>query len=442
MSERVLVVDDDPHMALAMCRVLERDGFAVDSVCSGEQALSALARRCYAVVVTDLRMPGLDGHGLLGRARAVAPSTGVVVVTAHGTVPSAVSCLRDGAINYLTKPFSPEQLVAAVEEAARRRAAAGGPRGSDVEIVAEDPATMAAVELAMRAAPSDVTVLLEAESGAGKEVFARLIHRESSRRAGPFVAVNCAALPRELLEAELFGHRKGAFTGALRDRRGHFEAASGGTLLLDEIGEMSPDLQARLLRVLQEREVQPVGSETPVRVDVRVVAATHRDLREEVARGRFREDLYYRLRVLAIRIPPLRERPRDVEPLAIRFAQRFAGPEARLTRAALDKLRAHLWPGNVRELQNAIERAAILSGGAVLDAEHIALEPAPRRDAEPAPLPASLEEAERETIRRVLLTTRGNRAEAAAALGISPRTLRHKLKQYRDAGAPILEASR
>lgn len=441
MPDRVLVVDDDPHMALAMCRVLERRGFAVDSVSSGEQALGALARRSYAVVVTDLRMPGLDGHGLLGRARAVAPSTGVVVVTAHGTVPSAVSCLREGALNYLTKPFSPEELLAAVEEAARRRGVGRGPRASDVEIVAEDPATIAAVELAMRAAPSDVTVLLEAESGAGKEVFARLIHRESGRRAGPFVAVNCAALPRELLEAELFGHRKGAFTGALRDRRGHFEAASGGTLLLDEIGEMSPDLQARLLRVLQEREVQPVGSETPVPVDVRVVAATHRDLRGEVARGRFREDLYYRLRVLAIRIPPLRERPRDVEPLAVRFARRFAGPEARLTRAALEKLRAHPWPGNVRELQNAIERAAILAGGSVLDAEHIVLEPAPHRDAEPLALPARLEEAERETIRRVLLAT-GNRAEAAAALGISPRTLRHKLKQYRDAGAPILEASR
>jgi DNA-binding NtrC family response regulator len=440
MPESVLVVDDDPRMALAMRCALERGGFAVDTAGSGEQALAALSRRSYSVLVTDLRMPGLDGYGLLARVRATAPSTGVVVVTAHATVPSAVACLKDGAVNYLVKPFSPGELQRAVEEAARIRARRSGREAPDTDLVAEDPATIAAVELAVRAARSDVTVLLEAESGAGKEVFARLIHRESRRRGGPFVAVNCAALPRELLEAELFGHRKGAFTGAVRDRRGHFEAASGGTLLLDEVGEMSPDLQARLLRVLQEREVQPVGSETPVPVDVRVVAATHRDLREEVARGRFREDLYYRLRVLAIRIPPLRERPRDIEPLARRFAERFAGPNVHLTEAALEKLRAHPWPGNVRELQNAIERAAILAGGGSLEAEHIVLEPAPRPDSE-KPSSMSLEEAEREAIRRVLLSTRGNRAQAAAALGISPRTLRHKLKQYRDAGMPILEAS-
>jgi two-component system response regulator FlrC len=327
-----------------------------------------------------------------------------------------------------------------VAQATRRGAQAPTPENPD--IVAEDPATQAAMELALRAARADVTVLLEAESGAGKEVFARLIHRESPRREGPFVAVNCAALPRELLEAELFGHVKGAFTGALRDRKGHFEAADGGTLLLDEIGEMSPDLQSRILRVVQDHMVQPVGSETITRVNVRLVAATNRNLREEVAAGRFREDLYYRLRVLPIRIPPLRERPADVEPLATRFARLFGGPEACMTPAALRLLLGHTWPGNVRELQNAIQRATILAGDGPIDVQHLDLEPSLRPIDGAIAAPLSLDGAERDTIRRILEKTRGNRTEAAAALGISPRTLRHKLKQYRDGGAPLAEPAR
>ncbi len=436
MSERILVVDDEPQMALAMERVLSREGHAVDRVSGGEDALRALARAPYGVVVTDLRMPGMSGHELVQRVRALSPSSRVVVVTAFATVESAVSCVRDGAVDYLTKPFSPEALTRTVEAALARGSRRQAPADA-ADLVAEDPATLRTVELALRAARSDVTVLLEAESGAGKEVFARLIHRESPRAAGPFVAVNCAALPRELLEAELFGHCKGAFTGALRDRRGHFELADGGTLLLDEIGEMSPDLQSRLLRVLQDQVIQAVGSETQLRVDVRVVAATNKNLREEVAAGRFREDLYYRLRVMPLRIPPLRERPGDVEPLASRFARIYGGPTATLTRAALRRLAEHTWPGNVRELQNALQRAAILAGSGPIDAAHLDLEPALRpKDA--APLAGrSLEDAERETIRRILAETRGNRAEAAAALGISPRTLRHKLKQYRDAGTPL-----
>jgi two-component system response regulator FlrC len=325
-----------------------------------------------------------------------------------------------------------------VDEALKKGVAAG-PAPADEDLIAEDPASRATVDLALRAARTDVTVLLEAESGAGKEVYARLVHRESKRAAGPFVAVNCAALPRELLEAELFGHVKGAFTGAHRDRKGHFESADGGTLFLDEIGEMTPDLQARLLRVLQDHVVQPVGGETSLRVDVRVVAATHRNLREEVGRGRFREDLYYRLRVLPIRIPPLRERPGDIAPLAQRFARLYAGPDAALTEDALALLHAHAWPGNVRELQNALQRAAILAMGEPIDASLLHLEPSLRKDA-PAREEAGdpLEDAEREAIRTVLRKTGGNRAEAAAALGISPRTLRHKLKQYRDAGSPLV----
>jgi two-component system response regulator FlrC len=307
--------------------------------------------------------------------------------------------------------------------------------------VAEDPATCAVLELARRAASADVTVLLEAESGAGKEVFARLIHRESRRGAGPFVAVNCAALPRELLEAELFGHTRGAFTGAHRDRRGHFRAADGGTLLLDEIGEMNTDLQARLLRVLQDRIVQPIGAETATRVDVRVIAATNCNLRQEVAAGRFREDLYYRLRVLAIRIPPLRERPADLEPLAARFAREFGGPRARLTERAVARITAHRWPGNVRELENAVQRAVIMAGDGPIDAEHLELEPSPH-DELVVDDGRSLDDAERAAIFRVLGETAGNRTEAAAALGISPRTLRHKLQRFRDDGIAVPEFRR
>ncbi len=440
MPERILVVDDEPQMALAMERVLRRRGYEVDTASGGEEAVAAFSRRQYDLVVTDLRMPRLDGHELVKRIHALCPSTRVVVVTAYATVESAVSCVRDGATDYLQKPFSPEALERAVADALRGGSGRGA--GDEPDIVAEDPSTVAAVELAMRAARSDVTVLLEAESGAGKEVFARLIHRESRRASGPFVAVNCAALPRDLLEAELFGHRKGAFTGALRDRKGHFEAADGGSLFLDEIGEMSADLQARLLRVVQDQVVQPVGSEAPVRVNVRVIAATHRNLREEVAAGRFREDLYYRLHVLPITIPPLRERAADVEPLAMRFARTYAGPGARITPEALARLKAHTWPGNVRELQNALQRAAILAGESPIDTTHLDLEPALRTPATSTEEGLSLEGAEREAIRKILERTRGNRSEAAAALGISPRTLRHKLKRYRDSGAPLVGPAR
>jgi two-component system response regulator FlrC len=439
--DRILIVDDESSMALAMQQVLARHGFEADTAPDGREALSVLAREPYALVITDLRMPGMDGHELAREVRQRCPSSGVVVVTAYGTVESAVSCVRAGAANYLMKPFSPDDLVRAATEALRTRPSRPSNEPEPPSIVAEDPATRAVLDLARRAAEADVTVLLEAESGAGKEVLARLIHRESRRASGPFVAVNCAALPRELLEAELFGHTRGAFTGAHRDRRGYFRAADGGTLLLDEIGEMNPDLQARLLRVLQDRVVQPIGAESATRVDVRVIAATNCNLRQEVAAGRFREDLYYRLRVLPIRIPPLRERPADLEPLASRFARELGGPGAMLTPRALAKLAAHAWPGNVRELQNAVQRAVIMAGKGPIDAGHFELEPAPR-DMASAPVGRSLGDAEREAIFRVLEETRGNRIEAARALGISPRTLRHKLKRYRDDGIALPEVRR
>jgi two-component system response regulator FlrC len=434
MPERVLVVDDDGPMLAAMQQALARKGFDVDAARDGGEALDFVARRPYDLVVTDLRMPGMDGRELVRRIRMLSPSTRVVVVTAHGTVETAVGCVRDGAADVLVKPFAPAALLEAAQQGRRPEAVEPTDR-----CVAHDPAMLQALALARRAAACDATLLLEAESGAGKEVVARLVHDWSARARGPFVAVNCAALPRDLLEAELFGHSRGAFTGALRDRKGHFQAADGGTLLLDEIGETSPDLQARLLRVLQDRIVRPVGTDAPVHVDVRVVAATNSSLRDLVAAGRFREDLYYRLNVLPIRIPPLRERPADIEPLARAFTRRFGGRAAALGADALERLERHAWPGNVRELENAIQRAVILSGGEPIAARHVILEPAPRAGAD-ARAASSLDEAEREAIRRVLAETRGNRAEAAAALGIAPRTLRYKLKRYRDEGRPVESA--
>jgi two-component system response regulator FlrC len=436
----MLVVDDEAAMRSAMSQVLTRRGYAVETCGDAETALSLVARRRYDAVISDLRMPGMDGHELLRRIRALQPKIAMMLVTAYGTVESAVRCVRDGASDYLLKPFSPEQLIHAVEELL--------PRPEDETrwidqpaVVAEDPRTAETVELALRAAAVDATVLIEAESGAGKEVIARLIHRESARADGPFVAVNCAAFPKELLEAELFGHSRGAFTGATRERKGHFQVAHGGTLLLDEIGEMGQELQSRLLRVMQDRIIQPIGYDTTVEVDVRIIAATNRNLREEVARGRFREDLYYRLRVFPICIPPLRERPADIEPLVLRCARRHAGPDARITSAALRQLVAHSWPGNVRELENVIQRAAILSAGEPIDVAHLDLQPSPAmRPTGTAPI--SLEEAERDTIRRALAGSGGNRQAAAAALGISARTLRHKLKRFRDSGMPVPEPSR
>ncbi len=442
MVKRILIVDDDPGMAAAMSGVLARKGCAVDTAADGREALGKIGSRDYPVLITDLRMPGMDGNELVRQVHGIHPSTRIIVVTAHGTVASAVDCVRNGAVEYLQKPFSPDALAAAVEAAFQENGNAGScdPAGDSEEIVAVDPATLASLQMARKAALTDATILLEAESGAGKEVFARLIHRESARRKGPFVAVNCAALPRELLEAELFGHSKGAFTGAVRERRGHFQAAGGGTLFLDEIGEMSTDLQGRLLRVLQDHIVQPIGSETAVRIDVRVVAATNKNLREQVSLGKFREDLYYRLRVVPIRIPPLRERPGDIEPLVRRFLARFGGNEEAINPHAMEMLLCHRWPGNVRELQNCIQRAMILAGGGELLPAHIDLEPG-FREREPEPgRPSSvrtLEDAERETVRRTLVRTGGNRSKAAEALGISPRTLRHKLKQWRDAGKPV-----
>lgn len=431
MSTRVVVIDDEPTMAEAMAEVLRRRRYEVETFDSGVRALQSM-HEAPALVVTDLRMPGMSGRDLAAAVRERFPSVPVIVITAFATVESAVECVRSGAVDYLMKPFAPDALIQAVErwilpERRERRS---------TEAIAVDPLSRELLKIARRAARSDATVLLQGESGSGKEVVAREIHAASPRAHGPFVAINCAALPRELLEAELFGHKRGAFTGATQDRKGYFRSADGGTLMLDEIGDMPPELQAKLLRTIQERRVSPLGQDESVPVDVRVIAATHGDLGRAVAEGRFRQDLYYRLSVLPIVVPPLRDRPLDIEPLARAFAADL-GDGATLTDAAIVALQAHDWPGNVRELQNVIQRAAVLNEQRRIDAADVVIESAPASTASAAADPLSLDDAERVTIERCLARTGGNRSRAASLLGISPRTLRHKLKQYRDRGEPL-----
>src|SRR5262245_46311526 len=385
MSEgrRILVVDDEPGMRAGVAEVLTRGGFAVEQAGTGEEGLARLEQGGIDLLVTDLRMPGIGGLELLRQATAAGTAPPAIVITAHGTVEDAVASMKLGAFDFLTKPFSPADLLhlagralAQAEEreeqapapsATTTRARSGDSSARRRQLMTRDPAMRRVLEIADSVASSRAPVLIQGESGTGKERLARYLHDRGNRRGRPFVAVNCAALPRDLLESELFGHERGSFTGAIGRKIGKFELANGGTILLDEISEMELSLQAKLLRVLQEYEVDRVGGTAPVPIDVRVVATTNRRLRELVDRGRFREDLYYRLTVVPLIVPPLRERRGDVELLAEHFLARFGegrglalGPEARAA------LVARPWAGNVRELENTLERAALLAGGPVL----------------------------------------------------------------------------
>jgi two-component system response regulator FlrC len=426
-AERILVVDDEQGIRDLVRDILASEGHDVETAADGPAALAILAGNPCALVISDLRMPGMDGLELLDRIREEHPDTSVILLTAFGTIPQAVEAVRKGALDFLEKPVkSPKVLRGIVRRALRSASLPPAPTSPSTRIIREDPTSQEVFELLERVAPRDTTVLLTGESGSGKEVAARHLHALSRRASGPFVAINAAAIPPNLLESELFGHEKGAFTGAETSRAGVFENADSGTLFLDEIGEMSPDLQTKLLRVLETQTFNRLGSSTPTEVDVRVIAATNQDLKRAVREKSFREDLYYRLSVFPVRMPPLRERPADILPLARHFASELSPVPVSITQAAGDALTSHSWPGNVRELRNAIERALVLVPEGPIDAPHLTL--APARD--PGPGDSTLKDMERQAVIRALEKAGGNRKRAAEILGISLRNLQYKIKQY------------
>jgi DNA-binding NtrC family response regulator len=444
---RVLVVEDNGGLRLGLVTALREAGDLVEEEASGSAAIERLGNPAvapYDAVVTDVRLPGADGLAVLRAARRRDPRTRVIVTTAYGTIETAVEAMRLGAFDFLQKPFELEQLERALARALRepaprdRAKARGGGTGGEA-IVAESASMREAIALALRVAETRSTVLVTGETGTGKEIIAGLIHDASPRAPRPFVKVNCAALPETLLESELFGHERGAFTGADRQRVGRFEEASGGTLFLDEIGEMSPATQVKLLRVLQDQEFYRLGGSRPLRTDARIVAATNRDLERALAEGRFREDLYFRLDVIAIPLRPLRERPEDAAALARHFLARFAReldrPGLALTPAALERIRGHAWPGNVRELRNLMERAVLMSRTRRIEAHDLPFgESLAERDPtglrlELPPEGVSLGEVERALVLAALQRTGFVQKDAARLLRVSRRKLHYRIRR-------------
>lgn len=491
MGRKILVVDDEQNMRIALYEALSRSGHQVTLAENGRLALELIEQQPPDLVVTDIRMPEMDGIEMLQQIKARAPQLPVVIITGYATVETAVEAMKQGAVDYILKPFPVEVIDETVRKVFKQRQgeAALGSEGATpaaaVPVAASDQRTVIGrdahflrlLERARAVASSKATVLVLGESGTGKEVFARFIHHVSDRKAGPFVALNCAALPEGLLESELFGHEKGAFTGAVMSKKGKFEQAHGGTLLLDEIGEVPLHLQAKLLRVLQEEEVDRLGGKEPVKVDVHVLATTNRDLGAAVREGNFREDLFYRLNVIPIRLPAMRERPEDISLLADHFIEKYTAryqkPAKKLSAASRQRFLEYQWPGNVRELENLVERAVLLSAGPELEpwdfwedelppagAVTGATDPELAGSANPEPVAAadlalagsntdaaasaaeiaidpsrhSLWDVERQMILRALRQTSDNRTHAAKMLGISVRTLRNKLNEYRTKG--------
>jgi DNA-binding NtrC family response regulator len=447
-APRILIIDDERSILDTVQILLRGEGFDVTTSYNPAEALQRLPALQPDVVLTDIRMPGMNGLEVLAAVRAHDAETPVILMTAQASLQTAMQAVNAGAFYYLQKPFSNDDLVALCRRAAETRLLSRENRALKREIrrredsgagrpVGRNRRFNEVMRLAEMVAPTDSTVLISGESGTGKEILARYIHQLSDRENGPFISVNCGALPENLLESELFGHVKGSFTGAHRDKEGLLAAARGGTFFLDEVGEMSPALQVKLLRALQEREIVPVGATQPASIDVRIIAATNRDLEEEIRRGMFRSDLYYRLNVISLHLPPLRERDDDVLLLAEFFLQRAAdktGTVLSLAPECTDVLQRYDWPGNVRELENALERAAILCRGTV-----IGLDILPVRIMNPAPQPLvserpqatpTLELVERAYIQWVLQSEGGNKARAAEVLGIDPSTLYRKLNRY------------
>jgi DNA-binding NtrC family response regulator len=448
---RILIVDDESNARAALSEILREEGYATETAADGFKALGKLDEFAPDVILTDLKMPGLDGIAFMEKARASCPGAAFVVMTAFGTISSAVEAIKKGAENYLLKPLDPEALGAVVERAmekarlvqeAQRLRDRLRERNAFSHIVSSDRKMETVLELVAQVGPSKASVLITGESGTGKELIAEAIHAASPRSKAPFVRLHCAALSESLLESELFGHERGAFTGAIGRREGRFKQADGGTLLLDEIAEVPPAVQVKLLRFLQEKTFERVGGNETLKVDVRVIAATNRDLNAEIKRGAFREDLFYRLNVVTIDLPPLRERKGDIPALASFFLRRYAAENGKKIETfaddALRTLLDHRWRGNVRELENVVERATILCDGPRIEKKHLppTVVPSEERDA-PPPVPGStIADLERYAILKTLEACGGSTSKAATVIGVSPRKIQYKLHEYEEPDRP------
>ncbi len=444
MAETILLIDDDPSLRRVTEYHLSEKGFHVETASSGREGLDCFDNLSVDLVLTDVKLGDMNGLDILEHIKEQTPDIPVIIMTAFGSIEMAVSAMNKGAFNFLTKPFERDTLIHSCKKALEL----GGLRSKTrllaheinrltgtAGIVSASSVMKSLLDTASRAAGSEATILISGESGTGKEVLARLIHQNSARKNGPLIAVNCAAIPEGLIESELFGHVKGAFTGAVKDRKGHFHTASGGTLFLDEIGELSTDIQVKLLRAIQEKEVQPVGSENVRKVDIRIIAATNLDLQEKIAKGRFREDLYYRLSVIPLFIPPLRERSDDIPALANHFLKKFEAPkDVVFSGAAMDLLKTYDWPGNIREMQNIVERCIILRKKSVIDPEDLQLL-SPKSssgflDPEIPDEGIALEEIEKQYIIKALEKAGQNRSKAARLLKIPRHVLLYRLEKY------------
>lgn len=456
MKASILVVEDDPSLRRIMQLRMDHNGFRVICAATGEEGVAAMEREPFDLVLTDLMLPGISGLEVLKHTKAQFPNTAVIVLTAFGSVETAVEAMKAGALDYLTKPVDNEELMLAVNralETVRLREELGNLRMSVSRkfgfenILGHSPKLLYVLDVAARAANSDATVLIHGETGTGKELLAKAIHFNSPRSSKPFVAINCGAIPRELLESELFGHVKGSFTGAIAHKKGRIEMADGGTLFLDEIGEMPPELQVKLLRVIQEREIDKLGSNAPIKIDVRIVAATHRNLLNMIEDGVFREDLYYRLAVIPLDLPALRERVQDIPILVDFFFARAREKNARsnlqLSPALMPYFCAHRWPGNIRELENIMERITVLAEGPevkIQDLPPSLTSVAPNSSAIQVDMTEtgiSLEGVEKELIRRALEKHDWNQSQAARYLDISRKTLIYRMEKHGLAPAPV-----
>lgn len=448
-NPRVLIVDDETAILDTLRILLKREGFEVTTASSGQKGLEALSESTPDFVLSDIRMPGVTGLEILRAAQELDANIPVILMTAQASLQTAIQAVNEGAFHYIQKPFANDELLVICRRAVESRELKKENQALKTEIrrrdaseasrpIGKSPSFIEVVKLAETVAPTDSTLLLSGDSGTGKEVIARYVHALSERGSGPFVSINCGALPENLLESELFGHIKGAFTGAVRDKQGLFVAARGGTFFLDEVGEMTPATQVKVLRVLQERELVPVGATETIPVDVRIIAATNRDLEEEIRRGSFRSDLYYRLNVITLHLPPLKDRSEDIPLLTEHFLQRFAArrnlPPPKISAEALAALQHYDWPGNVRELENALERAVVLSPAGEIPVSALPARITSRKSeplvSDRLPPNPSLEIIERAYILWVLQSEAGNKTRAAEVLGIDPSTLYRKLVRY------------